>query len=204
MGQTDIGIATRNCVPYDIDSRGCGGCGENDYWPGCRGEGAKPVQSNTGSLQPRSVEPRAGLLVGGAGLWDPVENLDGVAIGLVNRTRRLFSGVGVGLLNWSDRGPMRGAQVAYVANHVGGDAKGVQASLLFNETEGDMDGIQISALFNRVTGRMRGVQIGLMNVWRSGEEACFSPIISLICFGAPASWLGSPHEDDIQEVIPGY
>jgi hypothetical protein len=109
------------------------------------------------------------------------ERVDGLDLGLLNRTKNGGSGLAIGLVgNWGDEVPepesgvydgvqcaggfngvdrFRGVQVAVGLNWVRDEGAGLQLALFANGVNGSMTGLQVAEV-NYVKHRVRGAQLG--------------------------------------------
>lgn len=95
-------------------------------------------------------------------LYGSNQDVNGLDLGLVNRTIRHAKGLHVGgLINTVDQ-DTTGLQIGGLVNDVGQEMKGLQVAGIANVAR-DMKGVQVGILGNSAQGDARGLQTGLVN-----------------------------------------
>jgi len=118
------------------------------------------------------------------------DDLQGVDIGMVNKSLGNAHGLELGAVNLVDKGfggfqfslfnevkrDFRGVQLGLIANVTGHSFEGVQAAVFFNDAQEEMHGLQIG-LINH-TGNLQGIQLGLLNFNDETRYLGFFPFIN--------------------------
>ncbi len=144
-------------------------CAETDYWPDLSAgselgdpEAGKSFDTEISGPSVSFCETDSvdRFLLGGVNPEASTGSLSGLALGLVNRTRFSFYGLGLGLWNESEAGEMRGMHIAGLVNRSFAAMEGLQVAAFVNLAGGEASGIQIAGLANSLK-MSKGLQAAL-------------------------------------------